>query len=63
MLNFSRYTHMYELNDAVALYHSLRMVPVYLNKEIYQDLQAWLVSPFSKNLENVPSKLKMRLMS
>ena len=58
MLNFSRYTHMYELNDAVALYHSLRMVPVYLNKEIYQDLQAWLVSPFSKNLENVPSKLK-----
>ena len=58
MLKFSRYTHMYELDDAIALYHSLRMVPVYLNKEIYQDLQAWLVSPFSKNLDNVPNTLK-----
>ena len=45
MVRLSRYTHTFELDDAVALYHSLRMKPVYLNRKSYEDLQAWLAGP------------------
>lgn len=54
MVKFSRFTHVYDLEDAVALYHSLRMKPVYLTREVYEGLQAWLASPFCDSLENVP---------
>lgn len=58
MVKFSRYTHVFELDDAVALYHSLRMKPVYLNKESYEDLQKWLASPFSLTLADAPENIK-----
>lgn len=58
MVKFSRYAHVYELGDAVALYHSLRMKPVYLNRESFEDLQAWLASPICDSLENAPEKIK-----
>lgn len=58
MVKFSRYAHVYELGDAVALYHSLRMKPVYLNRESFEDLQAWLTSPLCDSLENAPEKIK-----
>lgn len=34
MVRLSRYAHVYDLGDDVALYHSLRMKPVYLNKRL-----------------------------
>lgn len=49
---------MYDLGDAIALYHSLRMKPVYLKREAYKDLQAWLVSPFCVNHENTPERIQ-----
>lgn len=58
MVKFSRYTHVYDLDDAVALYHSLRMKPVYLNKKSYEDLQAWLASPFCVSLDKAPDNIK-----
>lgn len=58
MVRLSNYAHVYELDDVVALYHSLRMKPVYLDKKTYQDLQAWLVSSFCSNYDDVPEELK-----
>ena len=54
----SRYTHVFDLDDAVALYHSLRMKPVYLKKDTYEDLQAWLVSPFCNEYDDAPDNLR-----
>ena len=58
MVKFSRYTHVFELGDAVALYHSLRMKPVYLNRKSYEDLQAWLAGPSCFSLEEAPENIK-----
>ena len=58
MVRLSRYAHVFDLDDAVALYHSLRMKPVYLKKDSYEDLQAWLVSPFCDEYENAPDSIK-----
>lgn len=58
MVKFSRYAHVFELDDnAVALYHSLRMKPVYLNRRSYRDLQAWLAGPSCISLENAPGNI------
>lgn len=53
MVKFSRFTHIYDLGDSVALYHSLRMKPVYLLKNDYQSLQDWMAS----SAECIPSNL------
>lgn len=58
MVQFSRYAHTFDLGSDVAIYHSLRMKPVYLNKKIYEDLQAWLASPFCNNYDNAPDNIK-----
>lgn len=58
MVRISRYAHTFDLGDAVALYHSLRMKPVYLKRDVYEDLQAWLVSPFCNGIEDAPEKIK-----
>lgn len=58
MVRFSIYTHTYDLGNVVALYHSLRMKPVYLNREAYEDLQAWLVSPFCNEYDDAPENIK-----
>jgi uncharacterized protein len=59
MVKFSRYAHTFELDDnAVALYHSLRMKPVYLNKESYEGLQAWLAGPFCSSIDDAPENIK-----
>ena len=58
MVRMSRYTHVFDLDDAVALYHSLRMKPVYLKKDTYEDLQAWLVSPFCNEYDDAPDNLR-----
>lgn len=61
MVNKSRFAHSYDLGDAVALYHSLRMKPVYLSKESFKDLQAWLAGPFCDNIENAPEKISQEV--
>ena len=58
MVRLSRYTHIFDLGDSVALYHSLRMKPVYLKKDAYEGLQAWLVGTFCTNYSDAPEKLK-----
>jgi len=58
MARFSCYTHTYDLGNVVALYHSLRMKPVYLNREPYEDLQAWLAGPFCNDYNDAPDSIK-----
>lgn len=57
MINVSRYTHVYDLDDYVALYHSLRMKPVYLSKKVYKNLQDWLASSFCDS-EHIPEEIR-----
>ncbi len=57
MVNISRFTHSYDLGDAVALYHSLRMKPVYLSKKALGSLQVWLASSFCDKIENAPEEI------
>ena len=58
MVSISRFTHSYDLDGAVALYHSLRMKPVYLSKNAFGSLQAWLASSFYDRIENAPEEIK-----
>ncbi|SFC69452.1 FibroRumin system radical SAM peptide maturase [Butyrivibrio sp. YAB3001] len=58
MVKLSRFAHTFEVDGAVALYHSLRMKPVYLSRESYQSLQAWLASSFSDDFEHAPNEIK-----
>ncbi|MDY0278840.1 MAG: FibroRumin system radical SAM peptide maturase [Acholeplasma sp.] len=58
MVRYSRYNHTYDLGNVVALYHSLRMKPVYLNREVYEDLQAWLAGPFCNDYDDAPDSIK-----
>ncbi|MBQ3138270.1 MAG: FibroRumin system radical SAM peptide maturase [Ruminococcus sp.] len=58
MIKLSRFTHTFDLGDSVALYHSLRMKPVYLERDTYQSLQEWLASSFCIDLNNAPKNIK-----
>lgn len=58
MVAFSRFTHVFELGEAVALYHSLRMKPVYLTRDTYESLQGWLASSFCIDIQDAPVTLK-----
>lgn len=57
MVNMSRFAHSYDLGDAVALYHSLRMKPVYLSKDAFKGLQTWLASPFCVSIDDAPEEI------
>ncbi len=57
MVKLSRFAHEFDLGDAIALYHSLRMKPVYLKRKAYEDLQVWLASPLCSSPENAPNNL------
>lgn len=57
MVKYSRFTHTYDLGDAVALYHSLRMKPVYLKKDTYESLQTWLASSSCYQISNAPDNI------
>ncbi|WP_208809135.1 FibroRumin system radical SAM peptide maturase [Kosakonia arachidis] len=57
LISLSRFTHCFELNDAVALYHSLRMKPVYLSKKQYKELLVFLNDQSSISLNSAPSSL------
>lgn len=58
MIKLSRFAHTFDLDDSVALYHSLRMKPVYLKRDTYQSLQEWLASSFCIDLDNAPEDIK-----
>lgn len=58
MVSLSRFAHTYELGDAVALYHSLRMKPVYLTKDTYMSLQAWLAGSSCGSILDAPEEIK-----
>lgn len=58
MVSLSRFAHSYYLKDAVALYHSLRMKPVYLSQDAFDSLQAWLASCFCDNIDNAPENIR-----
>lgn len=58
MVSYSRYTHRYDLENVIALYHSLRMKPVYLTRDAYEGLQEWLASPFCDSVDNAPVSIK-----
>ena len=58
MIKLSRFAHVFEMDDGnVALYHSLRMKPVYLSREAFESLQAWLASSFCNECEDAPSTI------
>lgn len=58
MVKISRFAHSYDLGDAIALYHSLRMKPVYLTKKAFRSLQAWLASSLCKKVEDAPADIR-----
>lgn len=54
---YSRYTHKFDLGDVVALYNSLRLKPVYLNKSTFL-----LVDKFiSDSLDIEPEEIKSEI--
>ena len=57
MVNISRFTHRYNVGDAVALYHSLRMKPVYLSRDTYESLQTWLASSCCNQISDAPESI------
>ena len=61
MVKISRFTHLYDLGEDIALYHSLRMKTVYLSKVIYNKLLDWLSSSFSDTIENSPSDIRFEV--
>lgn len=57
MVRLSRFTHKYDVGDAVALYHSLRMKPVYLSRDTYESLQAWIASSCCNQISDAPKSI------
>lgn len=62
MIRFSRFAHTFELGEAVTLYHSLRMKPVYLSRDSFEDLQAWLAGPFCIDFDSAPDAIKEEVL-
>lgn len=58
MVAISRFAHVYELENAIALYHSLRMKPVYLSLKMYKNLQAWLASSYCDHFDDAPENIR-----
>ena len=58
MVALSRFAHSYDLGNSIALYHSLRMKPVYLKKEKHEELARWLASSLCCQVEDTPDTIK-----
>ena len=59
MVELSRFTHVFDLGENVALYHSLRMKPVYLTKEAYGSLCEWLASAQDATVDDTPESISL----
>jgi len=57
MIAVSRFTRCFDLDDAVALYHSLRMKPVYVQKNQYEGLLDFLNNSQPTSLDEFPPSL------
>lgn len=58
MVRLSRFVHIYDIGNAVALVHSLRLKPVYLYIDTFQSLKAWLDSSVCGTLNDVPADIE-----
>lgn len=61
MVEFSRFTHVFDLGEDIALYHSLRMKPVYLTKEVYGSLCEWLAHAQDATVEDAPDSISLEV--
>ena len=57
MVKLSRFAHLYDLGRDVALYHSLRMRPVYLDRSSHLALTEWLSSE-PESVDSCPDEIK-----
>lgn len=57
MVKLSRFAYAYDIGDVVALYHSLRMKPVYLSRDTYESLQVWLAGSFCNEISDAPQEI------
>jgi len=58
MIRMSRFTHIFDLDDDhIALYHSLRLKPVYLTKTEYNNFLGFLQNSKIENLSDFPDSL------
>ena len=62
MVALSRFAHNFDLGESIAMYHSLRMKPVYLKKEQHENLQAWLASSLHCSVEDAPETIKNEVL-
>ena len=58
MVTLSRFSHTYDLGESVALYHSLRMKPVYLSRPSYEAILGWLENSESRSIDDVPPSIR-----
>ncbi len=58
MVGFSRFSHEYYIENTIALYHSLRMKPVYVSRDAYKSLQGWLASSHNLQVQDAPPAIK-----
>ena len=56
MIEMSRFAHVFDVDGDVALYHSLRMKPVFLDSATYENICAWMKDPRS-SIENPPDDI------
>ena len=57
-MEISRFAHVFDMgDDYIALYHSLRMKPVYITKTEYNDLVTFLKNKNVENLSDFPPSL------
>ena len=58
MIRVSRFSHIFDMgDDSIALYHSLRMKPVYIKKTEYQDIATFLKNSNVEDLSDFPPSL------
>ena len=58
MVAISRFAHSFDLGDTIALYHALRMKPVYLKKEKHEELVSALASSSCCGVGDFPETIK-----
>lgn len=61
LLAFSRFSKCFELDDAIALYHSLRMKPVYIKKAQYSEILGLLDLGTMEDINDFPSSLRQEV--
>lgn len=58
MMGLSRFAHIFDMgDDNIALYHSLRMKPVYIKKTEYQEILNFFKNSNAEDLSDFPSSL------